>query len=171
MEHFHLWIKLPLAFCLSISPPLPQITTNTLSVFIYYFSIFSKISYKRSPPAWILLHQATPMKHSWNSPTLLCESLLHSFRLLSCIPHWADDTVPLPILVQRSSQGGITCPHWNHWPLLTGQAAGSWPKGSHSTQARCKNISGCKPIYSCRIAIGSLKREEKLTMGAESTRS
>lgn len=75
------------------------------------------------------------------------------------------------LLIQRSSQGGITCPHWNHWPLLTGQAAGSWPKGSHPTQARCKNISWCKPIYSCRIAVGSLKRDEKLTMGAESTRS
>ena len=30
-------------------------------------------------------------------PTLLSELLLHSFLLLSCIPLWGDDTVPLSI--------------------------------------------------------------------------
>ena len=43
------------------------------------------------------------------------------------------------------------------------------PLPSPTTQARCKNTSWCKPIYSCRIVVGSLKREEKLTMGAETT--
>ena len=66
---------------------------------------------------------------------------------------------------------------WNHltpsrWPPQTGQATGSWPKGSHSfghsdpTQAWCKNISWSKHIYSCSIAVGNLGKRREVNCGS-----
>ena len=60
------------------------------------------------------------------------------------------------LLIQRSSQGGITCPHWNHWPLLTGQAAGqAGPKAAILLRPDAKISAGANPFTHAELLLGA----------------
>lgn len=61
-------------------------------------------------------------------------------------------------------------PHWNHWPLWLGTSSRKLAQRQPSYSGQMQKYQLVQThFYSCRIAVGSLKREEKLTMGAEST--
>ena len=64
---------------------------------MYYFSVFSKISYERSPAVWTLVssHEGSSHEAFLKFTCRVCESLPHSFLLLSYTLLRVYDTAPL----------------------------------------------------------------------------